>query len=309
MRMFLIIGSLWSLTKLPTMPNSSGSQGSNIRLLKWFSIHILFQLVTHALLIVSVALKIRNENPNFGEQESIFASSFLWINVVLGGLIPITGIISFFVINYYYMREFSISFWIEMMAMLQAPSFTDTVFPSEDGQSPGEMATDFVKKSELKKVQKQFERYKSPSWYTKFFFPLQLPLLLIFGSLFVISLFVFLASLVLTQNPVSPTGSSVETVLFDDIPLTVAFFLCCVLLMAFNVKIVILILTFFVLSAIYIIVVGIVMIVVTPFVILILFPLGCCVCCVACLRCCRDLTKELSIFSRPGTRINYFNPA
>ena len=146
MRMFLIIGSLLSLKKLPKLPNASESQGSNIRLLTQFSVHVLFQIFIHFLLIVSIALKIRHENPDFGNQDSIFASSFLWINVVLGGLIPIVGIGTFIITNYYHMREFSISFWIDMMSMLQAPSFTDTVFPSEDGHSPADAALDFVKK-------------------------------------------------------------------------------------------------------------------------------------------------------------------
>ena len=304
MRMFLIVGSVISLSRIPTLPNSSGSQGNNVRLLKFFSIHILFQVLTHALLIVSVALKIRQENPNFGEQDTIFASSFLWINVVLGGLIPIFGILSFFVTNYYYMREFSISFWIEMMAMLQAPSFTDAVFPSEDGESPSDLAEQFVKDSELKKVQKQFQRYKSPSWLTKFFFPLKIPLLVTVGSLFVLALFAFLASLILTQDPVSPSGSTVKVVLLEDIPITVAFFLCGILLMVFNFKIVVLMLVFFLLCAIFLVGMSIMITVMLPFVVLVYFPLGFCF---GCTKCCKNTCEEVSVFNQPGTKVDYFN--
>ena len=306
MRMFLIVGSILSLSRIPTMPNASGSQGNNVRLLRWFSVHILFQILTHALLIVSVALKIRHENPNFGEQDSIFASSFLWINVVLGGVIPFAGILSFFVTNYYHMREFSISFWIEMMAMLQAPSFTDAVFPSEEGQSPSDLAQQFVKDSDLKKVQKQFQRYKSPSWFAKFLFPLRLPLLVAVGSFFVLGLFAFLTSLVLSQNPVSPDGSTVQVVLFDDIPVTVAFFLCGVLLIAFNFKIVLLMMVFFLLCAIFLLGLSVMVAVMLPFVILVYFPIGCCV---ACVKCCRNTVEEVSIFTQPGIKIDYFSAA
>ena len=306
MRMFLIVGVVLSLSRLPSMPNSSGSQGSNIRLLKQFSIHIMFQIIMHALLIVSVALKIRHENPNFGEQETIFASSFLWIMVVLGGFLPLVGILTFFVSNYYYMREFTISFWIEMMAMLQAPSFTDVVFPPEDGQSTGELALEFVKDSELKKVQKQFERYKSPSWFTKFLFPIRLPFLITTGSLFVLGVFGFLVSLVLTQNPISPSGRTVEVVLFDDIPLTVAFFVCTVLLMAFNVKLVVLVLVFFAISSLVLLAMGVMFAVLLPFIMVVYIPVGCCV---ACYQCCRGTLKEVSILSAPGPSVNYFSPA
>ena len=304
MRIITIAGILLSFRRIPKMPNSSGSQTKNVTLLKWFSAHVLFQIITHALLIISVALKIRQENPNFGEQDTIFASSFLWINVVLGGLLPMVGILSFFVTNYYYMREFSIGFWIEMMAMLQAPSFTDAVFPSEDSESPADLAEQFVKNSELKKVQKQFQRYKSPSWLTKFLFPLRLPLLVTVGMLFVLGLFAFLASLILTQDPVSPTGSTIKVILFDDIPITVAFFLCGLLLMAFNFKIVILMLVFLVLSAVFLVGMCIMVVVMLPFVVLVYFPLGFCF---GCTKCCKNTCEEVSVFTTPGTKIDYFN--
>lgn len=306
MRVFLIIGSIISLSRIPKMPKDSGSQGNNVRLLKWFSIHIFFQVVTHALLIISVALKIRHENPNFGEQDTIFASSFLWINVVLGGLIPIVGIGTFFITNYYYMKEFSISFWIEMMAMLQAPSFTDAVFPSEDGETPADLAEEFVKNSELKKVKKQFERYKSPSWVTKFFFPLQLPLLITIGSLFVLGLFTFIASLILTQNPARPTSREVEVVLFEDIPLTLAFFVCTLLITAFNFKIIILMLVFLVLCVIFLVGMCITVAFLLPIVVFVYIPLGLCV---GCVRSCKSGLDEVSVFKNTGVKVDYFNVA
>ena len=305
MRIFTITGILLSFRRVPRMPNSSGSQRKNITLLKWFSAHILFQILTHALLIVSIALKIRQENPNFGEQDTIFASSFLWINVVLGGLIPIFGILSFFVTNYYYIKEFSISFWIDMMALLQAPSFTEVVFPGEDGKSSAEMAKEYVKDSELKRVQKEYKRYKSPKWYKKYFFPLKLPIHMTIGTLFVLGLFTFLASLILTQNPVSPTGPAVEFVIFEDVPVTVAFFVCGVLLLIFNFRIILLMLVFFAISAGYLLT-GIVVMIMLPFIVLIYIPIGCCV---ICCKWGRAATKELSVFHSSGPNIDYFTAA
>ena len=306
MRMFTIAGILFSFHKLPEMPNSSGSRVNNIRLLRWFSVHILFQILTHALLIVSVALKIRHENPVFGEQDSIFASSFLWINVVLGGVIPFAGILSFFVTNYYDIKEFSVSFWIDMMAMLQAPSFTEVVFPSDDGKTSSEMARDFVKDSELKRIKKEYKRYKSPSWYKKFFFPLKLPLHMTIGFLFVFGLFVFLVSLTLTQHPTSPNSPTVETVLFKDMPVTIAFFVCGILLLLFNIRIIVLMLAFSALSAGWIILAGIVLTVSLPVIVCVYIPVCCCT---VYAKFWKKASRELSVFSTPGPKINYFTVA
>ena len=306
MRIFTIAGILLSFRRIPKMPNSSESQTKNVTLLKWFSAHILFQIITHALLIVSVALKIRQENPNFGNQDTIFASSFLWINVVLGGLLPMVGILSFFVTNYYYIKDFSISFWIDMMAMLQAPSFTEVVFPSEDGKSSAEMAKEYVRDSELKRIQKEYKRYSSPKWYKKYFFPLKLPLHMMVGTVFVLGLFTFLVSLILTQNPISPTGSTVEIVIFDDVPVTVAFFVCGILLLMFNIKIIILMLAFFAISAGYLLLTCIVLTIMLPLIVLFYVPVGCFV--VFC-KWCRVAAKELSVFRSSGPNIDYFTAA
>ena len=303
MRMFTIIGVIFSFRRIPEMPNSSQSRVKNIQLLKWFSIHILFQILTHALLIVSVALKIRQENPNFGEQDTIFASSFLWINVVLGGLIPFVGILSFFVTNYYDIKEFSIGFWIDMMAMLQAPSFTEVVFPCEDGKSSEEMARDLVQDSQLKLIHKEYKRYRSPAWYKKFFFPLKLPVHMIIGSLFVSGLFVFLVSLILTQDPTVPDGPMVKVILLKDMPITVAFFVCLVLLFLFNVRIIILMLVFFTLSISYLLFTGVFLTIILPYIVFVHIPVGFCI---GVCRLCRSVTTELSVFSSTGPNVDYF---
>ena len=304
MRMFLIISSLISLKRLPTMPNSSGSAASNLRLISWFTFHVLCQLITHFVLILAVSLKIRNENPNFGEQDTIFISGFLWIVVVLGGLIPMTGIITFFVTNYYYAKEFSISFWIDMMSLLQAPSFTETVFESGGTEAPGELAEDFVKKSELKKVKKQYENFKSPSWYTKFFFPLRLPVLVVIGLVYTLGLVAYLVSLVLTQNNPRGTCGNVQLILFEDIPVTVVFVLCSVVLFAFNIKIIILMVVFLILLVLFIVSVSLMLTIVVPFIILFYIPIGFCV---GCLQCYKSTFRDFHIFETPGKPINYYN--
>lgn len=304
MRMFLIIGSLLSLRRLPPMPNASGSGGDNIKLLKWFSGHILCQVITHAILIICVSLKIRNENPNHGEQDGVYVSGFLWAVVVLGGLIPLAGIVSFFITNYYHMKEFSISFWIDMMSLLQAPSFTDTVFQSGGTDAPSELAEDFVKNSELKKVKKHFERYKSPRWYVKYFFPLRLPLLVIMGLVYTLGLVTFLVSLIITQNPPAPTSTTIELVIFEDYPLTAAFFLCAIILFLFNMKIVILMTVFIILLVLFLISATLMIAIMLPIVLLIYLPVGFCV---GCLQCCRSTVKEVNIFETPGVSINYYN--
>jgi len=173
--------------------------------------------LVHLLIILAVAAKIRNENPG---DEPIAISPFLWSAMFFGWIIPLVGVLTFFVVNYYWTKEFSISFWVDMISLLQGQSFAEAVFGGE-GISAQETAQkvaeevetvvvaspeakqktlDFVEKSRLNKVRKQLKRFKSPSFLVKFFHPLELPLLAIAGFFYDACLIAFMVSLALKHD-------------------------------------------------------------------------------------------------------------
>ena len=55
-----------------------------------------------------------------GEEEDagMNASPFLITAIILGWIIPVAGVSAFFVVNYYWMKEFSIGFWVNMISLL-----------------------------------------------------------------------------------------------------------------------------------------------------------------------------------------------
>ena len=137
-----------------------------------------------------------------------------------GWIVPLVGVLTFFVVNYYWTKEFSISFWVDMISLLQGQSFAEAVFGGE-GISAQETAQkvaeevetvvvaspeakqktlDFVEKSRLNKVKKQLKKFKSPSFLVKFFHPLELPLLAIAGLCYDACLIALMVSLALTHD-------------------------------------------------------------------------------------------------------------
>ena len=259
MRIFMVAGSMLSLIRIPT--NKAAGEGSDTSLLIKFCTHVLGQIIVHLMVILIIATKINNENPSLndmitslsmnmstdgnytmmmnmtgGEEDSgMRASPFLIIAIVLGWIIPVAGVSAFFVVNYYWMKEFSIGFWVNMISLLQGESFAETVFGGE-GDAPKQKALEFVEKSQYKKVKKQLERFKGPSVWTKFFFPARVPVTAISGLLYDIALLTFIACLMLTYE-----DGSVRLVIFkDDTIMTVVFVISVTTIILANIHILIL---------------------------------------------------------------------
>ena len=89
---------------------------------------------------------------------NINASPFLITAIVLGGILPLAGVLAFFAVNYYWMKEFSIGFWLNMISrLLKGESFAEAVFGGESLSASKEKAPKFVEKSLYKKVKKQLK--------------------------------------------------------------------------------------------------------------------------------------------------------
>ena len=157
---------------------------------------------------------MNNQNISMGDSTPaliIHSSPFLWIALVFGWLIPIAGISIFFVVNMYWMREFTIGFWIKMLSLLQGASFAETVFGGEGMSAAQEQTLDFIEKSQYSKVKKQLKRFKSPSWWTKFLYPTRVPLAALSGLLYDFVLIVFAVSIMFTYK-----DGTVQLVVFQD---------------------------------------------------------------------------------------------
>ena len=223
MRVFMVFGTLLSLLRLPHNENASGAD-KGITLLVKFCIHVIGQIIVHFVILLVLAAKIHNENnidsnPGNGsmlnmshnltanmsmevEEEGggIRASPFLVVSLVMGGILPLAGVAVFFIVNYYWMREFSIGFWLNMLSLLQGPSFAETVFGG-DGLTPAkDQANEFLDNSGFDTVKSQLGRYKSAAWWTKFLYPARVPVVALCGVLYDVCLLLFTASLMLTYE-------------------------------------------------------------------------------------------------------------
>ena len=120
MRILIVAGSIVSLTRIPNTRDATDNNSDTFILVR-FCAHILGQIGVHLMIILVIAIKINNENvqnpaltmngTNITTDDSgMKASPFLITAIILGWILPLAGVFTFFVVNYYWMKEFSIGF-------------------------------------------------------------------------------------------------------------------------------------------------------------------------------------------------------
>ena len=255
MRLAILFGSVISLLRVPK------DKSSNSSLIIKFCLHACGQIIVHLMIILIVGAKINNENSSSGNSatfsngsfanntatflngssnntanDAISASPFLWVSIVLGWLLPITGTAAFFIVNYYWVKEFSIEFWVNMMSLLQGASFAETVLGGDGFSETKDKTMEFVENTEYKKVVTQLEKFKSPNWWIKFFFPAKVPVVALCGILYDACLITFIVSLMFTYD-----GEHVRLIVLQgDAIFTSIFFISVSIIIIANLHIIIL---------------------------------------------------------------------
>lgn len=236
MRSVVVIGSMMSLIRLP-----SNSKSASSSILVKFCFHACGQIAVHLVIVLVIGAKINTENPiamtnasNVSDNSNpiIMASPFLWVSIVLGWLLPLAGTTVFFIVNYYWLKEFSIDFWINMVSLLQGASFAESVFGGEgEGISETKEKTlEFVEDTGYATVKQHLVKFKSPHWSTKFFYPAKIPVAAVCGLLYDISLIAFIVSLILTYED----GNAKSVVLTGDNIYTTIFFISVIIILLAN---------------------------------------------------------------------------
>ena len=239
-RTFMVIASMITLRQTPI--DASNMQDDYIGLFTRFTMHTLAQILSHGLILIAVALKIHQENPVTGVPLSISPS--LWLLMITGGLLPLLGIMSFFFVNYFWVEESSIGFYMDMMSLLEGESFAALVFEGEGKKVAREKAEKLSKSLNLIQVKKELNLYhsKSKSWAAKVLHPLKNPFFLIVGLTYYILLLTFIGMLVLSVYSTDNGGLTLEFEWFNgNQVLGVSFALTALLILVSNIHLILLI--------------------------------------------------------------------
>ena len=243
MRIIMVAGSMLSLSRIPGINQATGHKSDTFILVR-FCAHILGQIGVHLMIILVIGTKINNENSaaivndsntdtgSDHDDSDVRASPFLITAIILGWILPLAGIFAFFIVNYYWMKEFSIDFWLNMTSLLQGESFAETVFGGNGLSAAEGKVQEFIEDSQYKEVKKQLIRFKSTPVWIKFFYPARIPITAISGLLYDILLLVFIACLMLTYE----NGSVGFVVFTDDNKMTAIFVVSIIVVVIANIQ-------------------------------------------------------------------------
>ena len=102
---------------------------------KWFSgyffVHVLSQMIAQILMIIAISAKFLYENRNYDLDQTIHISTYLWYMLAAGYMLPLCGLATFFIVNFYWVREFPIKLYIQILSVLSCPDATALFFPKE----------------------------------------------------------------------------------------------------------------------------------------------------------------------------------
>ena len=228
-RIFMVVSAAVNIRRTPLDP--SNSKSSMIDLVTQFCVHVIFQIVAHVAIIVIVGVKIHQENPDpcADLQTSCkVVSPFLLYSIIVGGILPLYGIGVFFIIKYYNLRELSMGFWVNMLALLQSESFAVAVFSFKAIEESKERVKHVIETLNFKEVKHQLMNFGEVPTWVKFLYPLRFPVFVAIAAVYEFLLVSFIASLAFSTNE---TGE-VEFVLFDTGLSSVFFIVGVVILIA-----------------------------------------------------------------------------
>ena len=168
----------------------------------YFVIHVCAQMLAQVLMIIAIAGVIREENRHlFGEDkkndtkfnnesntmdkdESIHVSNYLWYMLVSGYVLPIFGILTFFIVTYFWAQEFPIGICTDVLSVLQAPGIDEVVDFGKTKEESGDKMSKINRYIHLSELKKQFKNLRDTKWYDKFAYAFQSPQMVIISMMY-----------------------------------------------------------------------------------------------------------------------------
>ena len=215
MRLVFVIQTIKTLISMPV--RATVDKDEYVYLNAQFGITGVLQIVTSIVIVLAVGVKIGQEE-QLSTDDSVHISPFLWCAMIIGWYLPILGVVCFFCVNYYWIQEYSMSYFLDLVSMLQGESFAAAVFGGELECAAEEKALELSDLIGFTAAKENLQKYKespSNSMGRKLLYPLRKPLLVLMGFLYNISFLIFIFCLFAHYD--NQTGG-LNFLLFEDIP-------------------------------------------------------------------------------------------
>lgn len=169
----------------------------------YFAIHVFMQMVAQIFMIIAIAAKISYENTNYNPDDAqcesdnppndvcfTSASPRLWYMFISAYILPICGLLTFYIVCYYWITELPITVVLDFLRFLEAGSCDSFL-------SPKESTKEHIKKGKtlLKhyhdSIWRDFEKIYNVKFLNKLVYPFKNPMVIVLSITYAAFQFAF----------------------------------------------------------------------------------------------------------------------
>ena len=180
----------------------------------YFFVHVCLQMLAQIMMFIAIGGKIRYDNRHFYDPTNkneddlpIYVSSHLWYMLISAYIMPLLGLLTFFIVTYYWVQEFPIGLCIDMIKVLQMPGPDELVkFKKTLKDKHEQLLSKFVR---MEKLETQFKDMRTKNFCEKFVYPFKSPVLIVLCLIYAALQFAFIMSAALAIDEMGQLVSQI----------------------------------------------------------------------------------------------------
>ena len=197
-RLLILFGMIYHVQKRrkPEESDSDGDQTYSASA-RWFQlyffIHVFGQMLVQILMLIGIGAKIQYDNPppnttvilantDDDDSASIYISPFLWYMIVSGYILPFLGLLTFFIVTYYWVQEFPIGVCLDVIRLLIPTTSSADSIRNIKGEmkAPSAKIKAIMRYVHYADLKKDFQNMQNKNWFSeKFAYPFKSPVLIV----------------------------------------------------------------------------------------------------------------------------------
>ena len=211
----------------------------------YFAIHVCLQMVAQIFMIIAIAAKIRYENRGYDPDSPVCesaipsedivicspsASSRLWYMFISAYILPICGLLTFYIVCYYWVTELPLTVCLDFLRLLEAGSCDSFLSPKKSAEDKVKKGKNLLKRYH-NSVCREFEKIYNVKFINKLLFPFKNPVVIVLCITYAAFQFAFVAcagfSGVVTGESINKATNTV--ILNEGLGWTIFFFIAAAL--------------------------------------------------------------------------------
>lgn len=188
----------------------------------YFAVHVFLQMLAQIFMLIAIGAKIHYENRNYDPNDpnsQIYASSYLWYMIIAGYVMPFCGILTFYIVAYYWVQQFPIGLCVDFLKILATPSANQIFHPQQSAKEHMKVNEDILdsldepdysirdtllQRLRFPQMSENFRKLRDKGFSDKFAYPFKSPFIVILCIVYAAFQLAFIICAVRADDSVNP---------------------------------------------------------------------------------------------------------